>query len=229
MTWKAVMPPEVTLQWSNCKIREEKMRNQFHGSSVTAVPLVLQFILSCFLHTSKGIPRARPLPPAWGAMIPLSKILDRSFWWIYSGILWLQRLTYILLTKHPSVMDPDFKAFPLKPKGSRSWTLEHSNDPGSHWQSIRVQSKDGPVFFKKWQNWYITGSVLCFTVHVFMSTALPGLQTFLELVFCEYLKSIQHILWCSWRVAKIPPLRVDLTWWKRAMRKAIQLNSIILD
>lgn len=59
--------------------RREK-RNQFHGSSVTAVPLVLQFILSCFLHTSKGIPRARPLPPARGAMIPLSKILDRSFW-----------------------------------------------------------------------------------------------------------------------------------------------------
>lgn len=49
------MPPKVTLQWSNCKIREEKMRSQFHGSSVTVVSLVLQLILSCFLHTSKGL------------------------------------------------------------------------------------------------------------------------------------------------------------------------------
>ena len=70
------MPPKVTLQWSNCKIREEKIRNQFHGSSVTAVSLVLQLILSCFLHTSKGF----FFFFSRGAMIPLSKILDRSFW-----------------------------------------------------------------------------------------------------------------------------------------------------
>lgn len=40
--------------WPNCKIREEKMRNKFHLSSVAATSLVPLFILFCSLDISKG-------------------------------------------------------------------------------------------------------------------------------------------------------------------------------
>lgn len=106
-------------------------------------------------------------------------------------------------------MDADFKTFPPKPR-HWSWTLEHSNDWGNNWQSIKVQSKDGFVVFRNWQNLYIPGSVFPFSsLHIHVNSIATAPNSFVTCAW-DWLKTLQYIFWFSWTVAKVPPLSMDL-------------------